>query len=42
MPLQIRHISEKEAPKPNARGGTNEDVHQPEIGDDEARFGSCP
>ena len=28
MPLQVRHISEKEAPKPNARGGTNEDVHQ--------------
>src|SRR2546426_12591119 len=28
MPLQVRHISEKEAPKPNSKGGTNEDVLQ--------------
>src|SRR5438093_13696522 len=28
MPLQVRHVSEKEAPTPNARGSTNEDVHQ--------------
>ncbi len=28
MPLKIRQVSEKEAPKPNARGATNKDVHQ--------------
>ena len=28
MPLKIRHVSEKEAPKPNATGGTNKDIHQ--------------
>ena len=28
MPLRVRHVSEKDAPKPNARGGINEDVHQ--------------
>src|SRR5947209_4226598 len=28
MPLQIRHVKETEAPKPNARAGINEDVQQ--------------
>src|SRR5438445_12599371 len=28
MPLQIRHVSEREAPRPTARGAVNEDVEQ--------------
>ena len=28
MPLKIRHVSEKEAPKPTARGRSNRDIHQ--------------
>jgi len=28
MPLKIRHVSEKEAPKPTVKGRTNRDIHQ--------------